>query len=37
VEFGSSDDLCKLFHVRRLDVHDIEALILDIQVPQVDT
>jgi hypothetical protein len=35
MEFCSSDDLSQLFHVRRLDVDDVEALILDVEVPQV--
>jgi len=35
MEFCSSYDLSELFHVRRLDVHDIKALILYIEIPQV--
>jgi hypothetical protein len=35
VEFRGRDNLCKLFHVRRLNVHDVEALVLDVQVPEV--
>jgi hypothetical protein len=35
VELCRCDDLCELLHVRRLDVDDVEALILDVQVPQV--
>lgn len=37
VKLGSGDDLGQLFHVRGLNVHDVEALVLDIQVPQVNT
>ena len=33
VEFGSGDDLRKLFHIRRLDIDNVEALILNVQVP----
>ena len=36
VELGCSDDLCQLFHVGGLDVHDVETLILNVQVPEVD-
>ena len=28
-------DFRQLFHIRRLDIHDVEALILYVQVPQV--
>lgn len=35
VEFGGRDDFRQLLHVRRLDVDDVEALVLNIQVPQV--
>lgn len=37
VEFCSRDDFGQLFHVCRLDVHDVEALILDVEVPEVDS
>lgn len=37
VEFSGRDDLGELFHVRRLDVYNIETLVLDVQVPKVDT
>ena len=30
-------DLCQVFHVWRLDVHHIEALLGVVQVPQVDS
>lgn len=35
MKFRSCDDLCKLLHVRWLNVDNVEALILDVQVPQV--
>jgi hypothetical protein len=37
VEFCCSDNLCKFFHICRLDVHNIEALILNVEVPQIDS
>lgn len=37
MKLGSSDDLRKLFHVCRLDVDDVETLVLDVQIPQVDS
>lgn len=37
VKFGGGNDLGQLFHISGFDVHDIEALILDIQVPEVDS
>lgn len=37
VELSSGDDLGQLLHVRRLDVHDIEALVLDVEIPKVDS
>lgn len=37
MEFCGSDDLRKLLHIRRLDIHNIEALILDVQIPEVYT
>ena len=36
MELGGCDDLGQLLHVRRLDVDDVEALVLDVEVPQVD-
>lgn len=36
VEFGSCDDLGQLLHIGGLYVDDIKALILDVQVPEVD-
>ena len=36
MELGGGDDLRQLLHVRRLDVHEVEALVRDLQVPQVD-
>ena len=35
MKFGSGDNLCKFFHIGRLDVDDVEALILYIEVPKV--
>lgn len=35
VEFGGSDHLGQLLHVRGFDVDNVEALILNVQVPQV--
>lgn len=35
MKFGRSDDLGELLHVRRLDVDNVEALILDVQVPEI--
>lgn len=35
VKFGRSDDFRKLLHVGWLDVDDVEALVLNVQVPQV--
>jgi hypothetical protein len=37
VELGSCDDLGKFLHVGRLDIHNVEALVLDVEVPQVDS
>ena len=36
VEFSSGDHLGEFFHVGGLDIDDVEALVLDIEVPQVD-
>jgi hypothetical protein len=36
MELGSCDDLRKLLHVRWLDVDNVEALILDVEIPEVD-
>lgn len=36
VELGSSDHFGQLLHIGRLDIHNVEALILNVQVPQVD-
>lgn len=35
VKFSSSDDLSELLHVGRLDVHNVEALVLYVEVPQI--
>lgn len=37
VEFGSSDDFGQFFHIRRLDVDYVKALILNIEIPEVDS
>lgn len=37
VEFGRGDDLGKLLHIRGLDIHNVEALVLDVEVPQVNS
>lgn len=37
VEFSGCDDLCELLHVCWFDVHNIKALVLDVQVPKVDS
>lgn len=37
MELGSRDDLGELLHVCRLDVDNIEALVLDVQVPQINS
>ena len=37
MELGGGDDFCQLLHVGGLDVDDVEALILDVEVPQVDS
>jgi hypothetical protein len=36
MEFRRCDNLGQLFHVGRLDVDDVETLVLDVEVPQVD-
>lgn len=36
MELGSRDDFSELFHVGRFDVDNIEALILDVEVPEVN-
>lgn len=37
MEFSCSDDFCELLHVGRLDVDNVEALVLDVQVPEIDS
>jgi len=37
VELGGRDDFGELLHVGWFDVNNIEALVLDVQVPQVDS
>lgn len=36
MELGSGDDFSEFLHIRRLDVDDVEALVLDIKVPKID-
>jgi len=36
MEFRSRYHFCQLFHVCRFDVNDIEALVLNVQIPKVD-
>ena len=36
MEFGGRDDFGQFFHVCRLDVHNVETLILDVEIPQVN-
>lgn len=36
MEFGSRDHFRQFLHVRWFDVDDIEALFLDVEVPQID-
>ena len=36
MEFRRSDDLCELLHVRRLYIDDVEALVLDVEIPEVN-
>jgi hypothetical protein len=35
MELSSRDHLCQLLHICWFDVNNVEALVLDIQVPQV--
>lgn len=36
MKLGGRDDFSELFHIRWLDVDDVETLILDVEVPQID-
>lgn len=36
MEFGCCDNFGEFFHVRGFDINDVEALILYVQVPQID-
>lgn len=36
VELCGGDNLCELLHVGGLDVDDVKALVLDVEIPQVD-
>ena len=36
VEFGRRDDLSQLLHVSGFDVNNVEALILNVQIPKID-
>ena len=35
MELCSSDDLRKLFHIGRLNINDIETLVLNVEMPEV--
>jgi hypothetical protein len=37
MEFCSCYDFCQLFHIGWLDINDIEALVLNVQVPKIDS
>ena len=37
MEFCCGDDLCQLLHVGGLDVDNVETLILDVEVPKIDS
>lgn len=37
MELGRGNDFGELFHIRGLDIHNVEALVLNIEVPQVHT
>ena len=37
MELGGSDDLGQFFHVCWLDIHDVETLVLNVQIPEVDS
>ena len=37
MEFSGSNDFGELFHVGRFDIDNVKALVLDIEVPKVDT
>lgn len=37
VKLGSGNDLGQLLHICRLDVNNVETLVLDVQVPEVDS
>lgn len=36
VKLGCCNDLGEFLHVGRFDIHNVEALVLDVEVPQVD-
>jgi hypothetical protein len=35
MEFGSRYHLGELFHIRWLDINNIEALVLDVKIPEI--
>jgi len=37
MELGSCYNFCELFHVCWLDINNVEALILNVQVPEIDS
>lgn len=37
MKFRRRYDFGKLFHISRFDIDDIEALVLDVKIPEVDS
>lgn len=37
VKLGSCDDLGELFHIRRFNIDNVETLVLNVEVPEVDS
>lgn len=36
VKFSSGNDFRKLFHIGRLDIDDVETLVLNVEIPEID-
>lgn len=36
MKLGRSDDFGQLFHIRWFDIHDVEALVLYVEIPEID-
>ena len=36
MELCRCNDFCKFFHIRRFDINNIEALVLYVEVPEID-